>query len=133
MRKELMMLCLPLLLGACVAKDRDKSDEINDSTTPLHLLKPDYRNPYGEISAEQVKEDVDRVFRYIDAATPARVVDKEGNEITDLQNLPDSAMLNQGTYRLTSYEWGVTYMALLKAAELLKKPEYKEYVTDRVG
>lgn len=133
MRKELMMLCLPLLLGACVAKVKDKSDEINDSTTPLHLLKPDYRNPYGEISAGQVKEDVDRVFRYIDAATPARVVDEEGNEITDLQNLPDSAMLNQGTYRLTSYEWGVTYMALLKAAELLKKPEYKDYVTERVG
>lgn len=133
MRKELMMLCLPLLIGACATKYRDKSDEINDSTTPLHLLKPDYKNPYGEINPDQVKEDVERVFRYIDAATPARVVDKEGNTLTDFANLPDSAMLNQGTYRLTSYEWGVTYIALLKAAELLKKPEYKAYVTDRVG
>ncbi len=133
MKKELIIACLPLLLGACVAKDKDKATEINDSTTPLHLLKPEYKNPYGEVSPEQVREDMERVFRYIDAATPARVVDQEGNTITDLTNIPDSAMLNQGTYRLTSYEWAVTYMALLRAAALLNKPEYKDYVTDRVG
>ncbi len=132
-RKELLALCLPLLIAGC-ARQTDTAEEINDSTTPLHLLTPDYRTPYGQLTPEQVKADIDRVFAYIDSVTPARVVDADGTELTDpAAPLPDGAKLNQGTYRLTSYEWGVTYMALLKAAEILNDSKYKDYVTDRIG
>lgn len=132
-RKELIALCLPLLIAGCARQD-DTTGEINDSTTPLHLLTPDYRTPYGQLTPEQVKADIDRVFAYIDSVTPARVVDADGTDLTDpAATLPDGAKLNQGTYRLTSYEWGVTYMALLKAAEILNDSKYKDYVTDRIG
>ncbi len=132
MKKEILALCLPLLLAGCGGQ-KEQAEEINDSTTPLHLLQPDYVTPYGQVTPEEVKSKLDRVFTYIDSVTPARVVDAEGNEIATLTDLPDDAKLNQGTYRLTSYEWGVTYMALLKAAEILKDSKYKDYVTDRIG
>ena len=122
-----MMLC-----SCAKTEEAQAEEEINDSTTPLHLLKPDYKNPYGELTQEQIKADLDRVFHYIDSVTPAKVLDKDGNEITDYSSLPDSARLNPGTFRLTSYEWGVTYQALLEAAETLNDPKYKEYVVNRL-
>lgn len=110
-----------------------ESDEINDSNTPLHLLKPDYVTPYGELNPDSVRKDIDRVFAYIDRVTPAKVVDKKGNTITNLKKLPEDAMLNQGTYRLTSYEWAVMYMALLDAAKILDDSRYSDYVFDRIA
>lgn len=122
-----------LVLASCSSNKQPKEVEINDSTTPLHLLQPDYTTPYKVLSADSVKADIDRVFSYIDSVTPARVVNEEGEVIDDLTNLPDDAKLNQGTYRLTSYEWGVMYMALLDAYNTLGDAKYKDYVSDRIG
>lgn len=130
--KYLLIALLPAV-AACSPKPGGESEEINDSTTPLHLLKPDYKTPYGELSEAQIKENLDRVFFYIDSVTPAVIVDSLGNKLTDLTSLPDGAQLNKGTFRLTSYEWAVTYMALLKASEILNDTKYKDYTTDRVG
>ncbi|MCD8225990.1 MAG: glycoside hydrolase family 88 protein [Bacteroides ovatus] len=110
-----------------------ETNDVNDSTTPLHLLSPDYIIPYGQLDTETVKKDIDRVFAYIDKCTPARVVNGNGDSVTDLTHLPDDAKLNQGTYRLTSYEWAVTYMALLDASEMLNDAKYRNYVSNRVG
>lgn len=122
-----------LVLASCSSNKQPKEVEINDSTTPLHLLQPDYTTPYKVLSVDSVKADIDRVFSYIDSVTPARVVNEEGEVIDDLTNLPDGAKLNQGTYRLTSYEWGVMYMALLDAYNTLGDAKYKDYVSDRIG
>lgn len=122
-----------LVLASCSSNKQPKEVEINDSTTPLHLLQPDYTTPYKVLSVDSVKADIDRVFSYIDSVTPARVVNEEGEVINDLTNLPDDAKLNQGTYRLTSYEWGVMYMALLDAYNTLGDAKYKDYVSDRIG
>ena len=93
-------------------------EEINDSTTPLHLLQPDYTTPYGQLTSDSVKADIDRVFAYIDAVTPAKMTDGK---------------VNPGTYRLTSYEWGVMYDALLDAAAITGDKRYADYVSDRIG
>lgn len=122
-----------LVLASCSSDKQPKEVEINDSTTPLHLLQPDYTTPYKVLSVDSVKADIDRVFSYIDSVTPPRVVNEEGEVIEDLTNLPDDAKLNQGTYRLTSYEWGVMYMALLDAYNTLGDAKYKDYVSDRIG
>ncbi len=122
-----------LVLASCSSNKQPKEVEINVSTTPLHLLQPDYTNPYKVLSVDSVKADIDRVFSYIDSVTPARVVNEEDEVIDDLTNLPDDAKLNQGTYRLTSYEWGVMYMALLDAYNTLGDAKYKDYVSDRIG
>ncbi|MDE5649459.1 MAG: hypothetical protein K2I35_00365 [Duncaniella sp.] len=135
MKRTSLILAAGVALAACSCSDGGgkKAEEINDSTSPLHLLQPDYTTPYGALSVDSVRATVDRVFAYIDSVTPAKVVDGEGNTVTDLTRLPDDAKLNQGTFRLTSYEWGVMYKALLAASELLDDPKYKAYVTDRVG
>ncbi len=129
--KYLFIALLPAL-ASCSPKTGEESEEINDSTTPLHLLKPDYVTPYGELTEAQIQGDLDRVFQYIDSVTPALILDSVGNKVTDLSALPDGAQINKGTFRLTSYEWAVTYMALLKASEILKDPKYKAYTTGRI-
>ena len=90
----------------------------NDSNTPLHLLKPAYRNGYGVPTIEEVKATVDKVFHYIEPNTPARLVDGE----------PEV-----GAFRLTSYEWGVTYSALLAAYNSTGDEKYRDYVFSRMN
>lgn len=121
-------------LFACnpAGKNTNEQVVINDSNTPLHLMQPDYKMPYGVPTVEEVKGHMDRVLRYLEECTPARVVDtKTGGEITDYTTLSPNAALNQGTFRLTSYEWGVTYSAMLAAAEATGDEAYRTYVTDR--
>ena len=79
-----------------------QSEEVNDSSTPLHLLKPDYKVPYGELSAEDVKGALDRVFGHC----------------------------QRGQFRPGSYEWGITYQSLLAAADATGDDRYEGYVSD---
>ncbi len=129
---KILIFSLTLIAAACGTKG-DKEPEINDSTTPLHLLKPDYAVPYGVPEESKVREDVRRVFDYISSVTPAAVTDSTGKKIELNIPLPEGAKLNQGTYRLTSYEWAVMYMALLEASKILDEKEYSAYVSDRIG
>lgn len=124
---------LTLLLVACAgADDAQKSEVQNDSNTPLHLLQPAYNVPYGELSTEAIKADMDRVLRYLETTTPTRIVDNTtGEEITDYAAISTNAQLERGAFRLASYEWGVTYSAMLTAAEATGDEAYYNYVADR--
>ena len=74
------------------------ADEINDQNTPLHLMQPQYVTPYGIPSEADVKNTIDRVLTYLETAMPATAVDNK---------------LPQGSFRLTSYEAGVLYSAVI--------------------
>lgn len=111
---------------------QNKKTEINDSNTPLHLLKPEHKIPYGTLSEEQIKADIDRVCGYLEQCTPTRVVNKNTNAvISTYENLPAEAQLERGTFRLASYEWGVTYSAMLIAAEATGDKRYLDYAHER--
>ena len=100
--------------------------QINDNNTPLHLMKPAYRVGYGVSKAEDVKSVMDRVLRYIDAETPALLVDKNtGEVVSDLKKITADTQLKQGAFRLTSYEWGVTYSGALAAYEATGDEAYR--------
>ena len=104
----------------------------NDNNTPLHLMKPAYRVGYGIPTASSVKQTIDRVLRYIDAETPATLVDKQtGREVTRLADINADTQLKQGGFRLTSYEWGVTYSGVLAAYEATGDAAYRDYVAKR--
>lgn len=119
MNKVALMTLALFSMASCKHNAGEESVvEQNDSTSPLHLMQPEYVTPYGALTAEGVKADIDRVFHYIDSVTPAKMVDGK---------------VNQGTYRLTSYEWGVMYDALLDAAEITGDARYTDYVSDRIG
>lgn len=127
-------LCLTgaLLLTGISIYAQKKKEVINDSNTPLHLLQPAYKVPYKELTTTEIKTDIDRILRYLEKSTPTRVVSKKtGKVITDYKNLPADAQLERGAFRLASYEWGVTYSAMMTAAKATGDANYMKYVTDR--
>ncbi len=116
----------------CCAVGLKAQTAVNDNNTPLHLMKPSYRVGYGIPTKDEVKQVMDRVLRYIDAETPAVLVDKRtGREVTDLKKIDEKTQLKQGGFRLTSYEWGVTYSAVLAAYEATGDQAYVDYAVRR--
>ena len=94
-------IALASLLMPAMAFAQDNTT-INDSNTPLHLLKPDYKHGYGVSTKQEVKAAIDRVMNYI--------------------------LANPQQFRTTSYEWGVTYSACLDAAKASGDRKYAAYV-----
>ncbi len=91
------------------------AQEINDSNTPLHLLQPAYQVTYGAVDTDDVKAALESIFAYVEAQTP--------------MNLQKDGTLERGAFRLGSYEWGITYQALLDAAEVTGEQKYADYVS----
>lgn len=113
---------------------QQKPAKANDSTTPLHALQPDYPVPYGSPKAEEVTKVLNRVYTYLDAVTPTEVIDKQtGKSITDFTKFNENAIIKPGDFRLTSYEWGVTYAAMLAATEATGDPRYADYTYKRLA
>ena len=104
---------------------------VNDNNTPLHLMRPEYRVGYGIPKVEDVKQTMDRILRYIDSETPAKIVDKTSGREVAIKDINEQTQLKQGGFRLTSYEWGVTYSAVLAAYEATDDPAYRDYVFSR--
>lgn len=118
-RITLIAAAIALLAGlsACTQSTKTANEPQTDSNTPLHLLQPDYIIPYGVPAVADIKADLDRVLAFVDAETPTQVL--------------EDGKLARGAFRLASYEWGVTYSAMLKAGETTGDPAYTEYTTKR--
>lgn len=124
LQKAILVCCC--LLPLCVLA------QVNDSNTPLHLMKPRYQVDYGIPSVEEVKQTMDRVLRYINSETPASLIDRTtGREVTSLKDINGNTALKQGGFRLTSYEWGVTYSGVLAAYQATGDEAYRDYVFKR--
>lgn len=110
-----------------------QAQEINDVTTPLHLLQPDYPTAYGKPEVAEIEQTLSRVYDYLNATTPAKLQDKStGKEVTDFSKIDKNTILWPGDFRLTSYEWGVTYAGMLLASQNTGDPKYATYTTDRL-
>ena len=128
-RKRIFAMLLCLATGWLAATAQQV---VNDNNTPLHLMQPQYQTGYGVPTVESVKQTMDRVLRYIQAETPATLVDKRtGSEVTLPKDITDDTQLKQGGFRLTSYEWGVTYSGVLAAYEVTGDEAYRDYVVRR--
>ncbi len=104
-----------------------------DADTPLHLLQPDYPVPYGLVSVEHTTQVLNRIYDYLKEVTPAQLVDKQsGKAITDYSKVDANSTFAKADFRLTSYEWGVTYAAFLQATEATGDPKYKAYTDERL-
>ena len=107
--------------------------QVNDSNTPLHLMAPQYKLKYGVSTIDEVKQTMDKVLRYIAKVTPAKLVDsKTGKPVTNYANINENTQLMRGDFRLTSYEWGVTYSAVLAAYQQTGDEAYKNYLYERL-
>ncbi|UCS95840.1 glycoside hydrolase family 88 protein [Echinicola marina] len=108
-------------------------EKITDTNTPLHLIKPDYPVPYGQVGQEETERTLSRVYEYLNKVTPAKLVEGEG--LTPVQNISKAngdVRLAQGDFRLLSYEWGVTYAGMLSAAEATGDAKFRDYTFDRL-
>lgn len=72
-----------MLLGWCALLNAH-AQQVNDNNTPLHLMKPAYQTGYGIPEAQDVKLTIDRVLQYIEAETPAALVDKRTGKAVEL-------------------------------------------------
>ncbi len=118
-----------LLLAASVPMQAQKQ---NDVTTPLHAMQPDYPVPYVIPGKADVKKVLDRIYNYLDTVTPPVMINKRtGAVINEPAQLDTNSAVKSGDFRLTSYEWGVTYAAMLRAAETTGDKRYATYVKDR--
>ncbi|MGC4104350.1 glycoside hydrolase family 88/105 protein [Ferruginibacter sp.] len=121
---------LPAALLCCLAATAQVK-QANDAS--LHAVKPVYTVPYEAMPKEEIKKVMDRVFGYLDAVTPAQMINKKTNEpVTDIAKIDSNTVLQQGDFRITSYEWGVTYCGMLWAAEATGDKKYTGYVKDRL-
>lgn len=81
---------------------------------------------------ETIKNDLDRVFEFLNANTPAKLVDREsGEEVANYKNIDKNTTFQRGRFGLYSYEWGVTYSGMLKVAEDTGDKRYSDYVNER--
>ena len=106
---------------------------VNDSNTPLHLMKPAYSTRYGVSTTEEVRQVMDRVLHYLEAATPAMLENKLTGQAVSVDAIDENSQLRRGDFRLTSYEWGVTYSAMLAAYVATGDTAYQRYAYDRMS
>ncbi|WP_346857906.1 glycoside hydrolase family 88 protein [uncultured Draconibacterium sp.] len=110
-----------------------QAQKMNDVTTPLHLLQPDYPHAYGVPGVDDIEQVITRIYDYLNQVTPAQLVDKTSGElISDYTKVDANSIMKPGDFRLTSYEWGVTYAGMLLAAENTGDPKYSAYVSERL-
>lgn len=123
----LLCLVLPCIAGAQTAS------KANDVNTPLHLLRPDYPVPYGVPVKDSILKVLNRIYNYLDAVTPAQLVNRKTNEvITDYSKADSNTVFKSGDFRLMSYEWGVTYSGMLLLGEATGDKKFTEYTNKRL-
>lgn len=105
----------------------------NDVTSPLHALQPDYPVPYVIPTITGTRNLLDRIFNYLDSVTPAEFINKATNTIATNPTSPDTNIVfKPGDFRLTSYEWGVTYSGMLSVTEATGDPKFAAYTKKRL-
>lgn len=107
-------------------------NKATDATTPLHALQPDYPVPYKIPSAAEITGQIEKVYQYLNATTPSQLVNKQtGKEVT-VTAVDTNTIFKPGDFRLTSYEWGVTYAGMLAAGKATGDKKYTDYTLDRL-
>jgi unsaturated rhamnogalacturonyl hydrolase len=107
--------------------------QTNDSNTPLHLLKPDYGAPYGVPSKDGIALQLLQILDYLEEATPVGFVDKKNNrQVGHSGEIDENTKFADGEFRITSYEWGVTYAGMLLAGDATGNQRFIEYTRRRL-
>ena len=123
-----LLFCPALCYG-----QQNRESASTDSNTPLHLLTPAYRIPYGIPSEASIKQILDRMWIYLDKETSAMVIDRTTNkEIGDYSKIDQNSILQRGAFRLASYEWGVAYAGMTLAGEITGDRKFSDYTTRRL-
>jgi unsaturated rhamnogalacturonyl hydrolase len=87
---------------------------------------------YVGTTADDVKKVMDKIFLYVDGATPFAIVNREsGAEIVDLKKAQKEATLKKAEYSISSHEWGLAYTSMLMVSDVTGDSRYADYVIRR--
>lgn len=104
----------------------------NDFNTPLHLLQADYKLPYGIPQQKDIQSVLERILVFLEESTPMQVLDSKTQQaLSDYSLIDADDKLQQGTFRLAGYEWGVTYAGMLSAGQALNDQRFSDYTLER--
>jgi rhamnogalacturonyl hydrolase YesR len=122
------------LIVISLSASAQQTQPVTDATAPLHALQPDYPVPYGAMSQQDIKKVMDRIYDYLDAVTPPQMINRQtGQVVTEPSQFDTADIIKPGDFRLTTYEWGVTYSGMLLAAEVSGDTRYSDYVKKRLS
>jgi rhamnogalacturonyl hydrolase YesR len=128
--KKLSLLILSVTTICLGATAQQKA---NDVTAPLHAMQPGYVVPYNIPTPKTVKDVLDKVFAYLDTVTPPQFINRvTGQLVTDVSKPDTNIVFMPGDFRLTSYEWGVTYAGMLSATEATGDAKFAAYTKNRL-
>jgi rhamnogalacturonyl hydrolase YesR len=127
--RRLFVLLLPVSFSVCAQVSPPKA---NDANAPLHAMAPEYPVSYGVPGTVAIKTVLDRMYHYLDAVTPAQLVDRSsGKPLADISAADTNTVFTPGDFRLLSYEWGVVYAGMLQAAEATGDTAFSQYTYKR--
>ncbi len=131
--RQLAMLFLLALTAATQGRAQTVPAKQTDASMPLHTLAPKYPVPYGPVTPDQILGVLNRVRTFLESCTPARVIDRQSRqEVRDFSRIDANSILDPGAFRLTSYEWGVTYSSMIAAGAATGDARFTEYTTRRI-
>jgi rhamnogalacturonyl hydrolase YesR len=84
-------------------------------------------------TVENVKEKLTIIYNYLNTATPAQLIHKQTGAMVDVNSLDSNTIFKPGDFRLTSYEWGVTYAGMLAVGKATNDNKFSNYTSDRLG
>jgi unsaturated rhamnogalacturonyl hydrolase len=137
------MISRPILFVACLVGAPmlfAQSTPIQVTTSPQEnpgvysgRLKVDYPTPYEPATEEQIRAVLERVHGYLLEASPVRPIDADTGQAATLDRLPENVALARTDFLILTYEWGVTYAGMLRAAEVTNDARYRNYTRERVN
>ena len=107
-------------------------NKATDANAPLHALQPDYPVPYQIPSIAAITGQIEKVYQYLNATTPSQLVNKQTGKEVAVTAVDTNTIFKPGDFRLTSYEWGVTYVGMLAAGKATGDKKYTAYTLDRL-
>jgi rhamnogalacturonyl hydrolase YesR len=130
--------CVCLCVGSfAVAQSTPKEHTATPQANPgvySGSLEVDYPTPYEPATDAQIRAVLERVHTYLSEAAPVRLIDgSTGAPVTDRARPPAVIALARTDLQILSYEWGVTYAGMLRAAETTGDERYRKYADERVS
>ncbi|MFC6859156.1 glycoside hydrolase family 88/105 protein [Zunongwangia atlantica] len=123
---------ITLLLFLIALNGHKAYSQINDVTTPLHNLKPNYVIPYKVPEINEVENALDKVYHFLENSTASTLINSSKKEVRNLKEVDANTTFAPSSFRLTSYEWGVTYAGMLHATEATGQQYFQDYTKSRL-
>ena len=111
----------------------DNRKQMTDASVSLFNVHSEYDFPYRVPTREDIGEKLVRILRFLEKSTAKEIVDAQtGKPVTDMTRIPQRFAFEHTDFRPYTYEWGVTYSGMLRAAEVTGEAGFPRYVTERM-